>query len=172
MLRHSASQRRLALKDFYVDYMRNRLEPGEFIEAIEVPRPAAATQVRAYKLSKRFDCDISAVCAGLAITLSGDTPGATDGATVTQARFAFGGMAAICKRASAAEAAVTGQPWNEATVRAAMAALATDFTPLTDLRASAAYRARASQNLLMRLWLETRVSGPLPVEQTSVWAVA
>ena len=161
-LRRGERRRVLPLGAFYVDYMKNRLEPGEFVEAIELPCPAAATQVRAYKLSKRFDCDISAVCAGLAITL--------DGETVAQARFAFGGMAAIVKRAAAAEAAVVGQPWTEATARAAMAALATDFTPLTDMRASAAYRLRAAQNLLMRLWLETRPVAPLPVSQTTVWA--
>jgi len=164
LLRRGAQQRRLALKDFYVDYMRNRLEPGEFVEAIEVPRPAPATQLRAYKLSKRFDCDISAVCAGLAVTLDGDT--------VRAARFAFGGMAGIVKRAAATEAAVVGQPWTEATVRAAMAALPTDFTPLTDMRASAGYRQRASQNLLMRLWLETRPTAPLAAAQTSVWEAA
>ncbi|WP_428419847.1 xanthine dehydrogenase small subunit [Methylibium sp.] len=164
LLRRGARQRRLPLTDFYVDYMKNRLEPGEFIEAIELPRPAAATQVRAYKLSKRFDCDISAVCAGLALTL--------DGETVTQARFAFGGMAAVVKRAAATEAAVVGQPWTEATARAAMAALATDYAPLTDMRASAAYRLRASQNLLLRLWLETRPVAPLPIAQISVWAAA
>jgi len=168
VLRRGERQRRIALKDFYIDYMKNRLEPGEFIEAIEVPRPAdttqAATQVRAYKLSKRFDCDISAVCAGLAVTLEGDT--------VREARFAFGGMAGIVKRAAAAEAAVTGQPWTEATARAAMAALPSDFTPLTDMRASASYRLRASQNLLMRLWLETRPASALHPHETNVWATA
>lgn len=164
LLRRGAQQRRLPLADFYVDYMKNRLAQGEFIEAIELPRPAASTQVRAYKLSKRFDCDISAVCTGLALTL--------DGETVVQARFAFGGMAAIVKRAAAAEAAVVGRPWTEATVQAAMAALATDYAPLTDMRASAAYRLRASQNLLMRLWLETRPVAPLPTSQTNVWAAA
>jgi len=162
VLRLGARQRMLALEDFYVDYMKSRLEPGEFVEALDVPLPGAQTAVRAYKLSKRFDCDISAVCAGLAITLDGDR--------VADARFAFGGMAATVKRATAAEAAVRGQPWTEASAAAAAAALAGDFAPLTDLRASAAYRLRVSQNLLRRLWLETRPDGPLAPEQTSVWA--
>ena len=161
VLRHGTTQRRLPLEAFYLDYMKNALQPGEFIEAIEVPPPAHSA-LRAYKLSKRFDCDISALSAGLAITLDGDT--------VRDARFAFGGMAATVKRAAKAEAAVCGQLWSEATLQAAVAALALDFTPLTDLRASAGYRQRAAGNLLRRFWLETRTEGPLPAEQISVWA--
>jgi xanthine dehydrogenase small subunit len=160
-LRRGEQQRRMPLEDFYVDYMKNRLEPGEFIEAVEVPLPAPAQRVRAYKVSKRFDSDISAVAAGLSIELQGDT--------VRSARFAFGGMAAIVKRAAQAEAAVTGQPWTEATVQAAMQALQRDFTPLTDLRASAAYRAHVAQQLLKRFWLETRPQAPLPAAELDVW---
>jgi xanthine dehydrogenase small subunit len=161
-LRRDEDRRMLALADLYVDYMKNRLEPGEFVEAIEVPLPDAATAVRAYKISKRFDCDISALCAGLALTL--------DGGTVRDARFALGGMAAVVKRAAAAEAAVRGQPWTEATVRSAMDALANDFAPLTDMRGSAGYRLRSARNLLLRLWLETRADDPLPASATQVWA--
>jgi xanthine dehydrogenase small subunit len=164
LLRRGERQRRLALDDFYVDYMVNRLEPGEFVEAIEVPLPAAATVVRAYKLSKRFDSDISTVCAALAVTLAGDR--------VADARFAYGGMAAIVKRAAHAEAAVRGRPWTEATVHAAMAALAADYTPLTDLRGSAGYRLRVAQNLLLRFWLQTRAEQPLPATATQVRVVA
>jgi xanthine dehydrogenase small subunit len=162
VLRRSSRQRSMALEDFYVDYMTNRLEPGEFVEGLSVPLPGPATQLRGYKLSKRFDSDISAVCAVLAITL--------DGNVVKAARFAFGGMAAIVKRAARAEAAVTGKPWSEATARAAMQALGEDFTPLTDMRASASYRLRGAQNLLLRLWMETRADAPLTAEETSVWA--
>ncbi len=161
VLRRGAVQRRVRLEDFYLDYMKNALQPGEFVEAIEVP-PAAHTALRVYKLSKRFDCDISALAAGLALALDGDT--------VREARFVFGGMAAIVKRAAKAEAAVRGQLWNEATVDAAIAALASDFTPLTDMRASASYRRRAAGNLLRRFWLETRTEAPLPASRTSVFA--
>jgi len=161
LLRRGSAQRRLRLEDFYLDYMKNALQPGEFVQAIEVP-PPAFTALRAYKLSKRFDCDISALAAGLAITL--------DGERVREARFAFGGMAAIVKRAARAEAAVRGQPWSEATLQAATAALAQDFTPLTDLRASASYRQRAAGNLLRRFWLETRSAAPLSAAQSTVWA--
>jgi xanthine dehydrogenase small subunit len=160
VLRNGTAQRRLPLESFYLDYMKNALQPGEFVEAIEVPPPTYSA-LRAYKMSKRFDCDISALALGLAITLDGDT--------VRDVRLAFGGMAAIVRRAAKAEAALRGQPWNEAAVRAAMAALAEDFTPLTDLRASANYRQRAAANLLYRFWLETRTHAPLAPAQTSVW---
>jgi len=141
--------------------MKNALEPGEFVQAIEVP-PPAFTHLRAYKLSKRFDSDISGLAAALALTL--------DGGVVTDARFAFGGMAAIVRRAAQAEAAVRGQPWTEATVERAAAALAQDYAPITDLRASAAYRQRAAANLLRRLWLETRADAPLAAHDVSVYA--
>ena len=163
VLRRGATRRTLRLEDFYLDYMKNVLQPGEFIEALDVTLPDAATAVRVYKLSKRFDCDISAVAAGLAIEC-------VDG-QVRAARLAFGGMAAIVKRAANAEAALVGQPWNEATVEAAMAALETDFTPLTDLRASAAYRMRVARNLLRRFWLETRPDAPLEGRHVSVFSV-
>ncbi|MBL8363203.1 MAG: xanthine dehydrogenase small subunit [Rubrivivax sp.] len=162
VLRRGERQRSVPLESFYLDYMKNALEPGEFVEAIVVPAPDAAVAVRAYKISKRFDCDISAVSVGLALTLDGDV--------VREARFAWGGMAAIVKRAAAAEAAVRGQPWTEATLRAAQAALATDFKPLTDMRASAAYRLQVAQNLLERYWLETRRDDPMPEGSISVHA--
>ena len=161
VLRRGEQVRRIALADFYTGYMQNRLEPGELLQAIEVPLAGAAAEVRAWKISKRFDCDISAVCAGLAL--------ARDGDVVSLARFAFGGMAATVKRAALAEAAVVGQPWNEATLLAAQQALATDFAPLSDMRASADYRLQVAQNLLRRLWLETRSGSPLSPAETSVW---
>ncbi|MBC8055514.1 MAG: xanthine dehydrogenase small subunit [Rhizobiales bacterium] len=162
-LRKGARVRRMPLTDFYVDYMKNQLESGEFVQAIAVPLSVASRQVRAYKISKRFDCDISAVCAGLSIEL--------DGSVVTVLRLAYGGMAATVKRAALAEAAVVGQPWNQATVTAAKAALAQDFAPLSDMRASAGYRLQVAQNLLQRLWLETRAENPLPASATSVFSV-
>jgi len=161
VLRLGERVRQLPLADFYVDYMLNRLEPGEFVQGLAVPLGQGA-QVRAYKISKRFDCDISAVCAGLALQL--------DGGAVKTARFAFGGMAATVRRAALAEAAVLGQPWTQATVDAAMAALAQDFKPLTDMRASAGYRLQVAQNLLQRLWLETRPEAPLAESAVSVWS--
>jgi len=162
LLRRGERTRRLALADFYVDYLVNRLEPGEFVQAIEVPLSAFDASLRAYKISKRFDSDISAVFAALRIRL--------DGERVADARFVFGGMAAIVKRASAAEQAAIGQRWDEATVQRAAQALATDFKPLTDLRASASYRLAVAGALLQRHWLETRLHDALPAHALSVWA--
>jgi len=162
LLRKGERVRTLPLRDFYVDYMKNRLEAGEFVQALTLAAPQPGWQVRAYKISKRFDCDISAVCAALAISL--------DGNRVNAARFAFGGMAATVRHATHAEAQVVGKPWSQATVAAAMQALSADFTPLTDMRASAGYRMQVARNLLQRLWLETRPVDPLPASATSVWS--
>jgi xanthine dehydrogenase small subunit len=98
--------------------------------------------LRCYKLSKRFDQDISAVCGCFNITV-------TDG-RVTAARLAFGGMAGTPKRASTTEAALLANPWTLATVSAAKDAMAQDYQPLSDMRASAEYRLIAAQNMLTR----------------------
>jgi xanthine dehydrogenase small subunit len=161
VLRRGERQRVIPLDDFYLDYMKNRLEPGEFVEAVEIPT-GRATHVRAWKISKRYDCDISALCAGLSLTLDGDR--------VVDVRLAFGGMAATVRRAAGAEAALRGQRWTEAAVRDAQAALDADFTPLSDLRASADYRRRTARGLIQRLWLETQPGQPLRDDQIRVWA--
>jgi xanthine dehydrogenase small subunit len=163
VLRRGSAERRLPLPAFYLGYMKNDLRPGEFVQAIAVPLSSAARQVRAYKISKRFDSDISAVCAGLAIELDGDT--------VKQVRIALGGMAATVQRAQRTEALLTGQPWTQDSVTAAQALLAQEFQPLSDMRASAAYRLQVAQNLLQRFWLETRTADPLATSATSVWSV-
>ena len=162
-LRKGARVRRLPLQDFYLDYMKSQVEPGEFVQGLAVPMAVASRQVRAYKISKRFDCDISALCAGLSIEL--------DGGLVKTVRLAYGGMAGTVKRAALAEAALVGQPWSQATVNAAKAALAQDFKPLSDMRASADYRLQVAQNLLQRFWLETRAENSLPATATSVFSV-
>jgi xanthine dehydrogenase small subunit len=153
ILRRGGTQRRVKLQDFYLDYMKKDLQPGEFVEAMHVPLPSADWRFSAHKIAKRHDSDISAVCAVLGLRL--------DAGVVQEARFAFGGMAAIVKRAGAAEAAVVGQPWTEAAAQSAAAALAQDFKPLTDMRASADYRLKVAQNLFTKLWLET--TGAVPV---------
>ncbi|QXZ09769.1 xanthine dehydrogenase small subunit [Comamonas sp. Y33R10-2] len=162
-LRKGERVRRMPLQDFYVDYMKNQLESGEFVQALAVPLTAMQRQVRAYKISKRFDCDISALCAGFALELEGDA--------VKAVRLAFGGMAATVKRAASAEAALAGKAWSLENVKAAQAALAQDFKPMSDMRASADYRLKVAQNLIERLWLETRTDQPLNVDATSVWSV-
>ncbi|MEO1196636.1 MAG: xanthine dehydrogenase small subunit [Pseudomonadota bacterium] len=136
--------RQMPLEDFFLDYGRQDRQPGEFVIGVTFPREAPNHRV--YKLSKRFDQDISAVCGGFNLVLE-------DG-VVTQARIAFGGMAGIPKRARAVEAALVGAPWTEATIRAAMPLMAEDFQPLSDMRASAAYRLETAQNMLMRYYLD------------------
>ena len=153
-LRKGDTRRSLPLEDFFLDYGKQDREPGEFVERITVPRQA--DQLRCYKLSKRFDQDISAVCGCFNITV-------TDG-VVASARIAFGGMAGTPKRASMAETTLTDKPWNEQTVKAAMAALDQDFTPMSDMRASAGYRAETARNMLWRYWLEMNGHGASVLE--------
>ncbi|WP_300441040.1 xanthine dehydrogenase small subunit [uncultured Mameliella sp.] len=143
-LRHGDTRRDLPLEDFFLDYGKQDRAPGEFVEAVTLPK--ALDSLRVYKLSKRFDQDISAVCGAFNLTV-------TDG-IVTAARIAFGGMAGIPKRAAHVEAALTGQPWTEATLEAAAPAWAQDFTPMSDMRASADYRLTAAQNMLRRALAE------------------
>jgi len=164
ILRNRERSRTLPMEDLYVGYMQKAMAADEILEAIEVPLPNPALKFRTYKLSKRFDSDISAVCAAFAIELEGDR--------ITRCRVAYGGVAATPKRASATERALVGAPWTEATARAAMAALTSDYTPLTDMRASADYRRRIAQNLLYRFYLETRPDRPLSAAEVSVFAVA
>ena len=162
-LRRGDRVRRLPLDDFYTGYQANRLEPGEFLQAVVVPDAAWQRRIRAYKISKRFDSDISAVFAALALSL--------EAGRVADVRLAFGGMAAVVRRATTAEAVLRGQPWSAATLAAAQAALASDFTPLDDMRASAAYRLRVAQNLLQRFWLETQDGTSAAAGPTSIWSV-
>jgi xanthine dehydrogenase small subunit len=111
--------------------------------------------VRIFKLSKRFDSDISAVCGAFALRI--------ENGVVTRARIAFGGMAGTPQRASATEAALTGKPWCKASIEAAAAALAQDYSPLSDVRGSSAYRLSAAANLLRKVWIETQVAEPTSV---------
>ena len=168
VLRGPAGQRIMPLEALYLDYMKKDMRPEEFVESVRVPLPSKeiteAITFRTYKLGKRFDQDISAVCAAFSIAL--------DGEKITHIRIAFGGMAATPKRAAKAEAALLGQVWNEANLKAAMALMAEDYIPLSDMRASSTYRMKTAQNLLRRFWLETRVDAPLSTEQVNAYAFA
>jgi xanthine dehydrogenase small subunit len=143
------------LEDYFLAYGRQLRQPDEFVEAVIVPKIPAGRIFKIFKISKRFDQDISALCAGISVGL--------EAGKVTDARIAFGGMAATPKRAAACEAALTGQPWTEATVRVAAEALADDFQPIDDMRASAGYRLQAARNLLLKAWLESEAAGPTRV---------
>ena len=139
-LRRGDEMRSLPLEDFFLEYRKQDRKPGEFVAGVSFPE--RADSLRCYKISKRFDQDISAVCGCFNVTVK-------DGRVVL-ARIAFGGMAGVPKRASAAEAALVGKAWTEAVVEAAAEAMAGDFAPMSDMRASSGYRMLTAQNLLRR----------------------
>ncbi len=153
VLRKGAAMRALPLEDFFVAYGKQDRAPGEFVLAVEAPRLADGQHYRAFKVSKRLDEDISAVMLAARIEV--------EGRRVVAARVAYGGMAATPKRAVDAEKALVGGNLDEpASWRAALAALSSDFTPLTDQRASAAYRMTVAGNLLEKALVEIAGAGP------------
>jgi len=147
-LRRGKKRRTIALEDFFIAYGKQDRQPGEFVEAVHVPVPAKGTKFAVYKITKRRDEDITAALGAFFLDLAKD-------GSVADICIAYGGMAATPKRAFGVEKALLGKPWAEATVEAAMAEYAGDFTPLTDMRASAEYRALAAKNLLLRFYIET-----------------
>jgi xanthine dehydrogenase small subunit len=158
-LRKGDAVRRLPLEDFFLAYGRQDRAPGEVVVAVEVPRLGPADAFRCYKISKRFDQDISAVMAAIRLTLDGDR--------IVGARVAFGGMAGVPKRAMATEAALSGARLGDpALPRVVRAALATDFTPLDDMRASAAYRLDVAGSLVEKALIEI---GGTPTSLTRVF---
>ena len=165
VLRRGDATRELPLEDLYVAYQKTALQPGEFVSGIRVPQRAPGTLVRAYKISKRFEQDISSVFACFALTL--------DGARIVAARIGCGGVAATPRRATATEAALTNRTWDDATADAAARTLSAEFAPIDDMRASAGYRRAVLANLLRRFRLETGGNAPLTrVEQVAVDGVA
>ena len=146
VLRRGVRIRHVPLERFYLGYQRTALEPGEFVMSVKVPAPRVQRWVAGYKVSKRFDQDISAIAVAVCVEVA-------DGCVIC-ARIAFGGMAAVAARALATEDSLIGAPWNEASIDAAVAKLAEDFKPLTDMRASSAYRLQTAGNLLRRFYFE------------------
>jgi xanthine dehydrogenase small subunit len=146
-LRLGTRLRRLALEDFYLGYQKKALEPGEFVSAVAIPAPVPGQLIGSYKLSKRIDQDISAVCATFCVRVAGEA--------VLSARLAYGGMAAIACRARQAERALETSGWNTAGIERAITALDADFKPLSDMRASSAYRLHAAGALLQRFYLQS-----------------
>src|SRR5262249_52894942 len=156
-LRRGEKTRDLPLEKFFLAYGKQDRLPGEFVESVLVPRPAANAVLRAYKVSKRFDQDISAVCAAFNLTFET----IDGGSAIKDARICFGGMAGTPLRATQCEAFLRGKPWNEATVTAAQAVLDGCYEPLSDWRASARYRAQVAANLLKKYFLESTTQRPL-----------
>jgi xanthine dehydrogenase small subunit len=144
-LRCGDRTRWLQLEKLYLGYQKKDLAPGEFVVSVRVPRPAAGVRVGVFKLSKRIDQDISAVCLACAVSV--------EAGRIVAARVALGGMAAVAARAPAAEKALLGAPWSRHTFDAAALSLSQDFKPLSDMRASSDYRLTGAANLLRRFFL-------------------
>jgi xanthine dehydrogenase small subunit len=141
-------RRTIPLEDYFLAYGKQDLRPGEFVESLHIPRPGRNDVIHISKLTRRFDSDITAVCGAFKLAVRNDE--------ITDARVAFGGMAATPKRANGCEAALVGQPFTLATIQTAIDALRADYAPLTDVRGSASYRVEAAANLLLRLWYKAQ----------------
>ncbi|MAD60515.1 MAG: xanthine dehydrogenase small subunit [Myxococcales bacterium] len=164
-LASAEGERTVAIDEFFIDYRKTALKEQEILLAIELPpqNSAAKTYQRAFKVSKRQELDISSISACFSVTLD------QGGTLVSHARFAYGGMAATPKRAYKAEQALIGKSWSSGNIEQAMQALQEDFTPISDHRASAWYRAEVAQNLLRGFWLEVSQGAPerLPYRPSS-----
>ncbi len=156
VLASTRGERTLALEDLYTGYRQNVMAADELLVRIVVPRPGVTEALRAYKISKRFDDDISAVC--LVINLD------IEAGVVRRASIGAGGVAATPARARQAEAALTGQPWSAETVQKAADVLQAEFSPISDMRASGAYRRTVLASLLQRFWLESQGQDAVSVE--------
>ena len=144
-LRHGDDFRNMALEDYFIDYGKQDRKIGEFIIGVAIPEQP--NNLKCYKITKRFDQDISTLCGCFNIT--------RHSGKITSARIAFGGMAETPKRATSVETALIGKPWTQDTITAAVTKFSTDYQPISDVRASAAYRAQTAQNLLQRYFDET-----------------
>ncbi len=152
VLRSISGERRMALEDYFIAYGKQDRRPGELVWSINVPKLKSTQAFRAYKISKRFDQDISALMAAFCF--------AVDKGRISSARLAFGGMAATPKRAAKCEAALVGiEIANEPSWQDAVAALQKDFAPLSDMRASATYRLETAENLLRKALYEIADQG-------------
>ncbi|TWX70924.1 xanthine dehydrogenase small subunit [Colwellia demingiae] len=160
----NGTERTILVEDFFLDYKKTVLQTSEFIKSITIPKPVAGQTLKLYKISKRLDDDISAVLAAFFIE---QTP-TENGQKITNIRLAFGGMAGIPKRGPAAEAALLGKNLTKESVAQAKAALATDFQPMTDVRASDKYRMTVAQNLIEKCYLELQSAHTREVIETRV----
>jgi xanthine dehydrogenase small subunit len=160
VLMSTRGHRELPLAQLYTGYRQNVMAPDELLAWIKVPKAVPQELSRVYKVSKRFDDDISALCLAVAMHL--------EGGHIVQASIGVGGVAATPVRASQTEALLTGQPWTEATVQRAMQVLRQEFSPISDLRASNAYRVQVLGNLLQRFWLESQGARAINLESAGL----
>ena len=147
LLRSAQGQRILPLRDFFTGYRKTGLGPGEFIEAIRIPKLSSGQRFKIYKISKRFDQDISTLCAAIRLTVEGDK--------IQNVRVAFGGMAATPARALECEKTLEGRAFTEESFLKAAQCLEQDFQPMTDFRGSSRYRGLVAKNLMRKFYLES-----------------
>lgn len=139
-----SGHRFLPLEDFFLDYRKTELRPDEVIASVSIPKSREGQDFRVYKISKRYDQDISTVCAAFSIV--------REEGQVRSARIAFGGMSATPRRSLQAEGALVGSSFDRRAMAACAAAIGTEFKPLTDWRGSADYRLQVAANLAERFW--------------------
>jgi len=151
------AHRELVLEDLYTGYRTNVMAQDEVLAWIKVPKATPTERTRVYKISKRFEDDISAVCLGLSLHI--------EQGIVRKASIGVGGVAATPVRARKTELALTAKPWTQATIDQAMATLRQEFTPISDMRATGAYRGTVLGNLLQRFWLESQGSALTDLRQ-------
>jgi len=164
-LRQGAHARDMPLESFYLGYQKKDLLPGEFVVGVTVPSAAPGRLLASYKVAKRIEQDISAVCGAFAVDLRDEH--------IINARFAFGGMAATPARALHAEAAVMGMQWSDQAIEKAAEALSADFKPLTDARGTSTYRLQIAANMLRRFYLQNCAqSQAVPVRVTDITPAA
>jgi xanthine dehydrogenase small subunit len=144
-------ERVVPLSDFFTGYRQTILQKNEVIVSVMIPKLLARGAVKrfsqSYKVGKRGTDDISIVSAAFTIDIDRND-------SITQARLAYGGVAAIPARALDTESLLTGKRWNEKTMLLAKEKLKTAFNPLSDFRGSAQYRTMLIANLLEKFWLE------------------
>ena len=154
VLRSKQGTRCIDLEDYFISYGKQDLRTGEFVEQVILPAPSGDQIFSTYKVSKRIEQDISAVCGAFSMQI--------ENGQILHARVCFGGMAETPKRATACEQMLNGNSWNQQTITDAMEAMLEDYSPISDMRASADYRMRVAQNLLQRFFLE-HTNNPFPV---------
>jgi len=158
-LQQGSSVREVPLSDYFLDYRKTQLQRGEFIRSISIPKPATTDRFATYKISKRMEDDISSVCAAFRFNFDGDV--------ISDARIAYGGMAAIPLRVTEAETLLQGTRLTQSGIKQAQTAIEQSLKPIDDARASAHYRRHVAVNLLHRFWLELEHSGASAPTQVS-----
>ena len=151
VLRQGQTTRELNLEDFYLGYQQKNLQPGEFVEAIKIPYPSKNDHIASYKVSKRYEQDISAICFGAKVIV--------ENGLIQSIRIAFGGMAATPKRAVQIEKFLINKPWSLDVIQAAAEMIEQDFQPLSDLRATTSYRLQVAKNLFNRFYQDVNHTG-------------